>query len=157
MNGSSGLSLICLNISVRHGTAASRIPKYIFTNPWAPLSSPAKSRRFKVAGRSPYGSHIVSTPGIEGEGALCRSPSFRRSKIVVIPNSVAMIDFPEPKMFDRFPERYTNPGRTLLLSWLRSRKLETPGIGINGGRDEILVTSSSGIGVLMSVFNTSRN
>lgn len=156
MNGSSGLSLICLNISVKHGAAASRIPKYIFTNPAAPLSSPAKSRRFKVAGRAPYGNHIVSTPVIEGGGAFCRSPSFRRSKIVVIPNSVAMMDFPAPQMSDKFPDRYTNPGRSLLSSWLRSRKLETPCIGINGGRDVILVTSGWGMGVLISVFNTSR-
>jgi hypothetical protein len=156
MNGSSGLFLIWLNTSVKHGLAASRIPKYIFTNPPAPLSSPAKSRRFKVAGRAPYGTHIVSTPGIDGAGAFCRSPSFRRSKIVVIPNSLAIIDFPESMISDKFPDRYTKPGRNLLSSWLKSRKLDTPCMGINGGRDVILATRASGIGVVMSVFNTSR-
>lgn len=156
MNGSFGLSLICLNICVKHGAAASRTPKYIFTNPAAPLSGPAKSRRFKVAGRAPYGNHTVSTPVIEGAGAFCRSPSFRKSKMVVIPNSAAMMDFPGPKMSDKFPDRYTNPGRNLLPLWLRSRKLETPGIGMNGGRDVIRVTRAWGMGVLISVFNTSR-
>jgi hypothetical protein len=38
-----GLSLICLNISMKDGVAASRIPKYILTNPAAPLSASSTS------------------------------------------------------------------------------------------------------------------